>query len=168
MTDYIIRPITEKDVEGFRDSVDYVAREKKYLAFFEAPPLEISRAFVLDNIENKNPQFVVEAEGRIVGWCDVVRKELPIYSHTGVLGIGLLPVWRGRGIGRQLMQKTIDAAIEQGFTRIELGVRAHNKNAQHLYESLGFFIEGLKRRECKVNGVYEDSYIMSLLVDKAA
>ncbi|WP_315757465.1 MULTISPECIES: GNAT family N-acetyltransferase [unclassified Bradyrhizobium] len=45
------------------------------------------------------------------------------YVHCGTLGIGLLPAHRGRGIGRALIRRTMDAALAVGLTRIELTVR---------------------------------------------
>lgn len=42
MGHYSIIPITEQYIEGFRSAVDSVAREKKYLAFLEAPPFELT------------------------------------------------------------------------------------------------------------------------------
>jgi hypothetical protein len=35
--------IAEEHIPGFRDALDVVAREKKFLAFLEAPPLEDTR-----------------------------------------------------------------------------------------------------------------------------
>jgi ribosomal protein S18 acetylase RimI-like enzyme len=84
-----------------------------------------------------------------------------IYSHCGTLGIGLLPDFRGRGIGRRLMQQTIDAAF--GLTRIELTVREGNVNAIALYKSLGFETEGLHRNAVCIEGRYENLYSMALL-----
>jgi hypothetical protein len=46
-----IVPIAEEHIPGFRAAVDVVAREKKYLAFLAAPPLEEVTRFVLGNIE---------------------------------------------------------------------------------------------------------------------
>jgi len=34
-------------VEGFHRALDFVARERKYLAFLEAPPLDSTRQFVM-------------------------------------------------------------------------------------------------------------------------
>jgi len=105
--EFAIVPIAPEHIQGFRAAVDIVAREKKYLAFLEAPPLEETTKFVLNNIEQKNPQFVVLSDGDVVGWCDVLRNtQRTVYSHCGTLGIGLLPEFRSRGIGRQLMQTT--------------------------------------------------------------
>src|SRR3989338_3445336 len=131
-----IIPIAEQYISGFHAALDIVAREKKYLAFLEAPPLEKTTAFVMDNIQNNNPQFVVLSGQSVVGWCDIIPMNRPIYAHTGVLGIGLLPAFRGRGIGRQLMTATIDKAKEKKLTRIELGVREKNENAIALYKTL--------------------------------
>jgi energy-coupling factor transporter transmembrane protein EcfT len=38
---YQILPITEEHIKSFRAAVDSVAREHKYLAFLEGPPLEM-------------------------------------------------------------------------------------------------------------------------------
>ncbi len=164
-TDCTIAPITAEDIDGFHAALDKVAKEKKYLAFLEAPPLESTRAFVLGNIKADIPQFVARVNGRIIGWCDIVPlNDRHINKHIGVLAIGLLPEFRGKGIGRRLMQVVIEKAKMQGLTRIELTVREENENAIALYKKLGFEIEGLKRNAAKIDGVYENSYMMALLV----
>jgi GNAT superfamily N-acetyltransferase len=120
-----IRPITGDDIEGFHRAVDAVARERKYLAFLEAPPLASAREFVLDNIAKGNPRFVAIADGGVVGWCDVVRQSRPIHAHAGVLGMGLLPPFRGQGHGRSLSRQVCmpqnwraSAALSLRFMRI--------------------------------------------------
>ena len=79
------------------------------------------------------------------------------------MGIGLLPDFRGRGIGRRLMQQTIEAAFAFGLTRVELTVREGNANAIALYKSLGFETEGLHRNAVCIGGQYENLYSMALL-----
>jgi RimJ/RimL family protein N-acetyltransferase len=164
MTTFEIAPIDEEHISGFRAAVDVVARERKYLAFLEAPPLENVTRFVLRNIELAYPQFVVLSAGGVVGWCDVLpNRSRVIYWHCGTLGVGLLPGFRGKGIGRQLMRRTIDAAFAFGLTRIELTVRQGNANAIALYKSLGFEIEGLHRNAVCIDGEYENLHSMALL-----
>jgi len=159
-----IVPIAEEHIPGFRAAVDVVARERKYLAFLEAPPLEDVTRFVRDNIEHGSPQFVVLSAATVVGWCDVIpNRTRVIYSHCGSLGIGLLPEFRGKGIGRQLMQRAIEAAFVFGLTRIELAVRERNANAIALYKSLGFEVEGLHRNAVCIGSQYENLYSMALL-----
>ena len=127
---YRIVAIAEEHIPGFHAAVDVGARETKYLAFLEAPPLEDVARYVRGNIEKQYPQFVALSNDRVVGWCNVIPKMTrAIHLHCGTLGIGLLPEFRGRGIGRQLMLQTIDAAFAFGLTRIELTVRENNVGA---------------------------------------
>jgi ribosomal protein S18 acetylase RimI-like enzyme len=161
---YDIKPIAEEHIAGFHAALDDVAREKKYLAFLEAPPLEKTAAFIRNNIREDFPQFVALADGKVVGWCDVIpAKDRPIHAHTGVLGIGILPAYRGKGIGRALMTATIEKARTKGLTRIELTVRETNANAVALYKKLGFETEGLKKNAVRIDGVYENIFLMALL-----
>jgi ribosomal protein S18 acetylase RimI-like enzyme len=160
----IVRPITEADIPEFHRVLDVVAREKKYLSFVEAPPLDSAAAFVRTNVKEDYPQFVAEADGKLVGWCDIIpAKAHTVHSHSGVLGIGIVPEFRGKGLGRKLMTATIDKARARGLTRIELSARADNKNAIELYKKLGFVIEGTKRNAVIVDGAYGDLILMSLL-----
>jgi len=157
-----IRPITADDIEGFHRTLDVVARERKYLASLEAPPLESVREFVLENIAKGNPQFVVIADDGVVGWCDIVRQTRPIHAHAGVLGMGLLPTYRGRGHGRKLIELTLHAAKLVGFSRVELTVHADNPLAISLYERVGFVREGIKRRAMCIDGRFGDVIMMAI------
>jgi ribosomal protein S18 acetylase RimI-like enzyme len=77
--------------------------------------------------------------------------------------MGLLPEYRGRGLGRQLAVHAIEAARQKGIERIELEVFASNTPAIALYRALGFATEGTKRRARKLDGEYDDNIIMALL-----
>jgi RimJ/RimL family protein N-acetyltransferase len=158
-----IVPIEESHIEGFHRALDFVARERRYLAFLEAPPLESTRSFVLDNIRRGHPQFVALSAGDVVGWCDVLPKGRPIYAHTGILGVALLPRFRGQGIGAELIRRGLAAAKAFGFHRVELTVREDNRNAIVLYDRIGFTTEGLQRDAVRVDGVYGNVVLMALL-----
>jgi hypothetical protein len=70
-----IVPIAQGHIEGFHRALDIVARERRYLAFLEAPPIEATRAFVLDNIKRGHPQFVAVTADEVVGRCDVTLRD---------------------------------------------------------------------------------------------
>jgi ribosomal protein S18 acetylase RimI-like enzyme len=158
-----IVPIEESHIDGFHRTLDFLARERRYLALLEAPPLESTRAFVLDHIKRGHPQFVAVSAGEVVGWCDVTAKERPIYAHVGVLGMGLLPQFRGQGIGTSLIRRSLAAAREFGFHRVELTVRENNASAIELYKKLGFETEGVLRHAIEVDGGYENLILMAVL-----
>jgi ribosomal protein S18 acetylase RimI-like enzyme len=160
-----IVPIREDLIEGFHAALDAVCRERIYLAFLEAPPIEETRAFLRTNMAKGTPQLLATSADRVVGWCDVNPIQRPTMRHSGVLGIGLLGEYRGRGLGEKLMLKTLEAAYTFGLTRVELSVRHDNARALGLYRKVGFEIEGRKRRAVLVDGVYHDLIFMGLLLD---
>ncbi|UWU76409.1 hypothetical protein N2603_42160 [Bradyrhizobium huanghuaihaiense] len=68
---------SEAQVESFHRALDTVARERRYLAFLEAPPLEATRSFVLDmigqasSVHHRHPEVAASSaalEGRRPGW----------------------------------------------------------------------------------------------------
>jgi len=163
-----ILPISENHAAGFQACLDIVAREKRYLAQVEAPPLERVQQLVHDSVANDVAQFVaVDDAGRVVGWADIFPAWAHAVAHCGALGMGVLPACRGQGIGRRLLQACIDKAWRKGLTRIELEVRADNERAIRLYRSLGFATEALKRHAMRFGAVYHDALQMSLLHEDA-
>ncbi len=164
LPDVRIVPIAEEHIEGFHRCLDAVARERRYLAFLQAPPLDSTRDFVLHNIAHGVPQFVALRGREVVGWCDISPLEREGFRHCGRLGMGVRADARRRGIGTRLIERTVRAAIEMGLERIELEVYASNEPAIRLYEKVGFVVEGTKVRARKLEGAYDDMIEMALLV----
>jgi ribosomal protein S18 acetylase RimI-like enzyme len=162
-----IEAVCEKHFAGLHAALDTVAREKRFLAFTQAPPVEQAFDFYRSIVAGDGCQQVALLDGQVVGWCDVLPSHGQARSHVGTLGIGLVPSARQLGIGAKLLQATIAAARAKGMTRIELTVRVGNANAKALYERFGFEVEGVLRRAVRVDGVYGDSYSMALLLGDA-
>lgn len=158
-----IAPLAPGDVEGFWRCLDAVARERRFLAFTEAPPLEEARAFVAANRADGAPAFVARVNGEVAGWCDVSRLPWEGWRHGGRLGMGVHPVWRRAGLGRALLEATLADARARGFERIELEVYAANAPAIRLYERAGFAVEGTRRRCRRLDGVVDDAVLMAVL-----
>ena len=160
-----IVPVAEHHAASFRACLDVVAREQRYLAQIEALPLERMEAFVRESVANDAVQFMAVDRGQVVGWADVFPAWAHAVAHVGSLGMGVLPAYRGRGIGRRLLEACIAKAWAKGLTRIELEVLADNDRAIGLYRAFGFEQEALKRRAMRFDGVYHDALLMSLLRD---
>jgi len=156
-----IVPIQRRHIAGFRDLLDSVARERRWLAYLEAPPLPRIRRFVLNGLRNGMAQYVAVDDGRVVGWCDVNPKSHETLRHSGVLGMGVAASHRGRGLGAALLRATLDAATASGIRRVELVVRADNAAAIALYERHGFEHEGRLRDYMVVDGVSFDALLMA-------
>ena len=164
MADVRVRTIAFADIEQFQEVTDAVMRERRYLAFVAAFPIDEVARFVARNLWLGNPHVVADDAGRIVGWCDIRRETIPVYAHIGHLGMGVLPEYRGRGLGERLMRAALDAARAAAFERIELSVFARNTRAAALYRKMGFVNEGTRVRGKKLDGEYDDVHMMALLL----
>ncbi|WP_283194430.1 GNAT family N-acetyltransferase [Rhizobium sp. AN80A] len=164
MSEIIIEPIADRHIESFHHALDTVARERRYLTFLEAPPLESTRDFVRDMIAHGHSQFVASSEGAVVGWCDIRRHSQPVHAHGGALGMGILPGFRGQGLGERLIRVTIDDALAKGLVRIELNVHADNVRAIRLYERVGFAREGIGRQAVRIDGRFLDVIAMAFVL----
>lgn len=159
-----IVPISEKYIIGFHKCLDSVARERRYIGFIQAPPIESTKDFILSNIKNNVLQFIALKGDEVIGWCDISPRRGEGFTHCGRLGMGVLKDYRRQGIGTMLMERSITEAKERGIERIELEVYASNTPAIYLYEKWGFNHEGVKRKARKLDGVYDDIIVMALFI----
>ena len=160
-----VRPIRIEDAPGFREALQSVAEERRFILTLEAPPLERTLEFVREVIEKGYPQFVALDGERLVGWADFIPPEKESLRHAASLGMAVVKEYRGQGIGQALLTAVTEAALAFGFTRLELEVFANNISAIGLYEKHGFEVEGLKRKARFVDGEYYDIQVMARLVD---
>jgi ribosomal protein S18 acetylase RimI-like enzyme len=163
VTEFDVVPAEAAHLPAIYEVIDSIARERKYLGFTKAPPWEQSLAFYRSLLDGGCPYFVALSGNQVVGWCDVSPLPGDTRSHIGVLGMGLLPTARQKGVGRRLMEAAIAKAWSNGLTRIELTVRDDNLNAKALYESLGFQVEGLRRKGSVIGDEAHDVWAMALL-----
>ncbi len=159
-----ILPIAEEHIESYHRCLDSVARERLYLAFVEAPPLDSTRAFVLSNIANDVPQFVAVINREVIGWCDISPLKQEGFRHRGELAMGVHKGYRSMGIGQQLIASTIRKAKGIGLERIEIEVYASNVSAIRFYGKIGFVTEGVKKKGRKIDDQYDDIVEMVLFV----
>ena len=160
---YPVVPIELRHIESFGDCVGEVARERRFLAIVEGFAPEQNAQWVAVNRALGNPLYVALDGERVIGWCEIRRESLPGREHSAALGIGVRAAYRRMGIGRRLIDAAIADAWRRGLTRIELWVRAPNTAAIHLYEKVGFVLEGCRRDAVRLDGGCEDELLMALM-----
>ncbi len=81
-----------------------------------------------------------------------------------ILGYSLDQNHHGKGYATEAVRLIVDYAFKViGFHRIEAGVMPRNIGSARVLEKAGFTREGLARENLKINGVWEDHYMYSLL-----
>lgn len=161
-----IRPTQIEDATQVAACIDSVARERRFLGCTHGFTADQTREFI-QLVNDAGGVHLVALDGdTIAGWCDISVPSYEGLTHTGTLGMGLLPSYRGQNWGTKLIIEALRLAFENGLERIELDVFASNIGAVHLYQKVGFREEGRKRGARKLDGQYDDILIFGLLRKK--
>lgn len=89
--------------------------------------------------------LALDAQGGAIGaaWYRMFPRNAPGSGYVGIgvpeLIIGVRPIWRAHGVGRQLLRALSDHARSQGFARLSLSVERGNFAAT-FYRSEGFAV----------------------------
>ena len=87
-----------------------------------------------------NPDFYPEQsmlalfEGQPAGFITCLK----IKNYAWVGQMGVVPEFRGKGIGKALLSSALRQFNQMGFTEAGIHVNKNNQNAASLYESVGF------------------------------
>jgi mycothiol synthase len=135
-------------VRAYRDPADMAAYiEVASASFADHPtPMEftetmIARSHSLAEFDPESILLVVPADdpGALVAWTKARRFETDDGASRGSIDfIGVLPAWRRRGLGRELLRWGIERLRASGAGVIELNVTASNERALELYRRAGF------------------------------
>jgi RimJ/RimL family protein N-acetyltransferase len=100
---------------------------------------------------------------RLLGHVHVSNIQTALRSADIGLAIGQ-PVDRGQGYGPEALRLAVQFCWrELNLQRLTLTVLANNPWAQHVYDKVGFQVEGRLRRATYVDGRYQDVIVMGLL-----
>lgn len=87
--------------------------------------------------------LVQDKLGTSLGYAVIAfREEVPW------LTAGLLPEYRGKGLGHLVFQTMIDWCVANNYQSIMLDVLLTNENARRLYEKLGFEVVEITETRC--------------------
>lgn len=86
----------------------------------------------------KSLLWVAEVDGLAAGCCGIYPTEGLKSNCAELVKYYLAKAARGRGTGRQLMEKCIDSARELGYRKLYLESMPHFSKALGIYEKLGF------------------------------
>jgi ribosomal protein S18 acetylase RimI-like enzyme len=159
-----ILPAKAEFAAQFRECLDSVAKEKRFLMFVEAPPVSVLENDLKAFADSKASNFFAFDGTKLIGWCDMRLTSRESTKHRAEIGMGLLKEYRGKGIGRALIEKLIKSASEHSLEKLELVVIADNEAAIELYKSVGFKEEGRILNYRKLNGIYTDAINMGLFL----
>ena len=170
MPDYIIRPATVDDAAQINAHRKRVS-EEAYNGTTWSPgeyqrtDNEVREAIKKALAQDNSHMLVAVADGQIIGLAVAWGGEKLAMRHMVGIGIDVHADWRNRGGGTALMRGLLDwARAHPIIHRVELEVLANNPRALHVYEKLGFVVEGRRRDAFFKDGAFVDALVMSLMV----
>jgi L-amino acid N-acyltransferase YncA len=113
----------------------------------------------------RHPVLLATAAGQVVGWGSLNRfNPRPAYDHVADLSVYVERSWRGRGVGRRLLEALVEAARQLGYHKMVLAAFPTNAAGMALYERLGFTRVGIYREQGRLDGQWVDVVIMERLL----
>ncbi|HQV99957.1 MAG: GNAT family N-acetyltransferase [Bacteroidia bacterium] len=152
----IIRPAVLADIKSIFDFIKIIAVKETNNVI--SLPEEFSltmldqEKWVKYYTENEYSLLLVaEADDKIVGVLDFKNNSKIRLSHSGEFGISILPEFQDKKIGSKMIEYLITwARSKPKLKKINLSVFESNKRAIHVYENLGFRIEGQQKNAVQI------------------
>lgn len=106
--------------------------------------------------------WMAEDEGELVGHAQLA---LDWRNGNATLSrVAIAPAARGRRLAAPMLEQVIEQAFVSPLVeRLELNVYSFNAPALHIYERLGFTVEGVRRSSARVGPERWDTVIMAQL-----
>ncbi len=144
-------------VELVAEDIDAIIEIEK-VAFIAPWPKEV---FEMEFKNNRAYNIVcVDNTGVLVGYC----LSWLIYDEIHILKVAVHESCQNQGLGRSMIEDTLEYFIAKGANHAILEVRLDNHSAIGLYEKLGF--EGIRIRKNYYRETNEEALVMMLDIEE--
>ena len=129
-------------------------------------PIGPGSPFAVREPSDQTAEFsVVElATGELAG--EALLWNIDLHNRVGHLGISLRPVFRGRGLGTDVVRVLTRYGFAiRGLHRLQIETLADNQAMLAAANAVGYRQEGLLRASAWVNGAFGDEVILGLLAE---
>ncbi|MCM3784846.1 GNAT family N-acetyltransferase [Neobacillus mesonae] len=160
-----LRPVSVQDAEAyyqllFQSETRRLTGTKamftydQIVSYFEDKTSDRSSLLMLISLQDGND---------IIG--DIALQDIDTTNRSTNLRIMIDPSeQQGKGYGTEALKLMLDYAFGiLQMHRVELNVFDYNDRAKHVYEKIGFKVEGRQRDALFYNHAYHDSILMSIL-----
>jgi ribosomal protein S18 acetylase RimI-like enzyme len=157
-----VRQASDSDLDVIVEQIWQVAAEGRWIGTEVPFDRAARRERLASALANESATILVAYTPGADGQVEVGHIWVSIAPY-GVADIGMLVVegWRGRGIGKLLLESAMRWAANTGAHKMALEVWPHNEAAIGLYRRAGFVEEGRKVRHYRRrNGELWDSVLM--------
>ena len=113
----------------------------------------------------RHPVLVAEADAAVVGWASLnTFNPRRAYDHVADLSLYVERDWRGRGVGRRLLEALVDRASALGYHKLVLAAFPWNAAGMRAYRRAGFREVGIYREQGLLDGRWVDTVVMEKIL----
>jgi len=160
---YTIRTAQQVDLSGLIGAIRTVAEEGTYIeAETVAEMIDHEEVVLRHNEVRSRMIFVATVDDDVIGWVHLDLPETEKLAHTAVLTVGILPAYRGHGIGSRLLDRGCGWASERGFEKLYNSIPATNEQAIEFLESHGWETEAVREDHYRIDDDYVDEVMMAV------
>ena len=164
MAELTVRPARESDAEAIAGIYNQGIEDRVATLETELRTPEERRRWMAAR-GPRHPVIVAEAAGTVVGWASLNQfNPRPAYQHVADFSVYVDRDWRGKGVGRRLLEALIELAREIGYHKMVLSAFPFNQAGVALYERLGFRAVGIYKEQGLLDGKWTDTIIMEKLL----
>ncbi len=158
------KDVEKDDLKRLNEMVND-AEVSQYLNLIPPLPMEKTEAFFKHVGELGGKWWCIINGGKTVGSVGLLPDGPGTkLAHSASFFIYLVKEVRGRGFGKAAMEHMLSEGRKRGYKRVQCTVVKDNRKAVDLYLSVGFEIEGIKRRAFKDGVEYHDMLVMGMLL----
>jgi ribosomal protein S18 acetylase RimI-like enzyme len=159
---YTVRSAKQSDLSGLIAVIREVAEEGVYIeAETVADLLDHEEVILRHNDVQSRMVFVATVDEEVIGWVHLNLPEMEKLSHTAVLTVGVLPDYRGNGIGSTLLERGVRWADERDFEKLYNSVPSTNESAVAFLESRGWVVEAIREDHYHIDGDHVDEVMLA-------
>lgn len=139
-----IRLVEEKDYQRVLDILNDAIEKRIYTAQLRKAIMEERQSWFIQHTQPKQPMFVIEAEGEVMGWIALTefRAGREGFRFTSEISYYMDPKAQGKGYGKMMMGHAIEAAREIGFRSLIAVIFESNYTSENLARKFGFELWG--------------------------
>lgn len=94
------------------------------------------------SLQSTDTLYLTALKGeRVAGYCGLLRS----FEEADITNVAVAEEFRNQGIGRNMLLVLMEKGRQAGILRFTLEVRVSNRQAIHLYETLGFASAGIRK-----------------------
>ncbi|MFJ5716459.1 GNAT family N-acetyltransferase [Neobacillus sp. NPDC093127] len=165
--DFTIRHAILSDIPAIIDIYNSTIPSRLATADLEPVSIESRVQWFNDHSPNFRPLWVVENQGDTCAWVSFQSfYGRPAYNATAEISIYIHPDFRGRKLGKFLIQKALEACPTLEIKTLLGFIFAHNEPSIKLFSNFGFETWAHLPKVAELDGVERDLLILGKRISK--